>query len=144
MTGPGREERALAQLIRIARQKLEEQQTLLSDLEAAKASAETSLEWLAQAVRVEEAAALSRPQATADFKNFLEGANGKRQALHATRARLETEIAIVRDAVSEAFAETAKLEHLIEINRRATARLNGKAEAARLDAASVARHRRQA
>ena len=144
MTGPGREERALAQLVKVARQKLEEQQTLLADLEAAKASAETSLEWLAQAVRVEEEAALARPQTTVELKNYLEGANGKRLALQATRARLEAEIVLVRDAVTDAFAETAKLEHLIEINRRTTARLNGKAEAARLDAASVSRHRRQA
>ncbi|MEE2693058.1 MAG: hypothetical protein VX640_16130 [Pseudomonadota bacterium] len=144
MTGPGREERALAQLVRVARQKLEEQQTHLSDLEAAKASAETSLEWLAQAVRAEEAAAASRPQSLIDFRNYLEGANGKRLALEATRDRLAAEIIAVRDQVTEAFAETKKLEHLIEINRRAAARVNGRTEAARVDAAIVSRHRRHA
>lgn len=144
MTGPGREERALAQLLRVARQKLEEQQTHLADLDAAMRSAETSLDWLAQAVRAEEAAAASRPHATIDLMNYLAAAGAKRAALEATRDRLARESEAVRDVVREAFAEISKFEHLVEINRRAAARQAGKAEEARLDAAAIARHRRRA
>lgn len=144
MTGPGREERALAQLLRVARQKLEEQQTRLADLGAAMRSAETSLDWLAQAVRAEETAAAGRPHATVDLMNYLAAAGAKRAALEATRERLARESGIVREMVRDAFAEISKLEHLVAINRRAAARQAGKAEETRLDAAAVARGRRSA
>lgn len=140
MNGPGREEKALAQLVRLARQTLEERQAHLADLETARSSAETSLDWLAQSIRAEEAGA-TRPQSIVDFRRFLEGATEKRRTLEATRDRLGLEIETVREHTREAFAEMKKLEHLIDINRRAGARRDAKAEASAIDALVAARRR---
>lgn len=142
MNGPGREEKALTQLVRVARQKLDEQRALLADLEAAKASADASLDWLTQAVRAEESAVMTRPQGVIELKRYLEGADEKRRALEATRDRLLDEIASARDLLQDGLADMKKLEHLIEIGRRAAVRRKGKAESEGLDAVAVSRHRR--
>ena len=57
MTENARGDRALDQLLRVARRRTEDLQARTADLEAARASTAASLDWLAQAVRTEEAAA---------------------------------------------------------------------------------------
>ena len=130
MTGPDREEKALSQLVKVANAKIDELRARLSDLEAAKASAATSLDWLDQAVRAEETAARKSPAAPLDFMRYLAGAEEKRKALKSTLDTLAAEVAAVRDVLNEAFAEAKKLEHLIAINRRGLAERAQKSEAA--------------
>jgi flagellar biosynthesis chaperone FliJ len=115
MKGTDREERALAQLLKVAKARGEDLQKHLAGLEAARAGAENSLHSLAEHVRTEERGAAS----TLDFGRFLKGAEEKRKALEATRSTLASEIASARETLLEAFAETKKLEHLLEITERA-------------------------
>lgn len=133
MKGPDREEKALNQLVKVAQAKIDELGARLLRLEAAKASAETSLEWLREAVRAEEAAARKSAAAPLDFMRYLAGAEEKRKALRSTRDTLAGEIGPVREALNEAFAEAKKLEHLISINRKSLAARLGKTEAAAAD-----------
>ena len=122
MRGPGREERAAALLFRTARARVGELQSRLADIEAAIVSTETSLDWLAEAVRAAEDARRGDAAVAAEFARFLEGAAEKRKALNATRDTLAGESLALRETLGEALSEMKKLEHLIEINRRAAAR----------------------
>ncbi len=142
MRGPGRDEKAILKLARIARARVDEAQAHLADLEAARVSAETSIDWLSRAVGAEEAGVAASPAAMADLARFLEGADLKKKALAATRDRLAGEIVGARDALSDAFGELKKLEHLVEIKRRAMARDASKAEVEK--AADVISFRRPA
>ncbi|MEX0644735.1 MAG: hypothetical protein WD076_05455 [Parvularculaceae bacterium] len=133
MKGPDREERALAQLVKVARAKIDELSARLADLETAKASAESSLDWLDQAVRTEEAAARRTAAAPLDFMRYLAGADAKRKSLQSTRDTLAEEIGSIREALNEAFAEAKKLEHLFSINRKGLAAREQKTQAASAD-----------
>lgn len=139
MTGPDREERSLALLLRAAKASVDDLQARLADLETARRSAEASLDWLAQAVGAEEAARGGDAAAVHDFARYLDGAAQKRAALTATRDTLAAEIENLRAPLLEAFAELKKFEHLIEITRRAARRDAAKAEAGEADAASAMR-----
>ncbi len=122
MRGPGREERAAARLLRTARVRVGELQSRLADIEAAIAAADSSLDWLAEAVRAEEEMRRGDPFVAVEFARFLEGAAEKRKALNATRDTLAGESLAIREMLGEALSEMKKLEHLIAINRRAAAR----------------------
>lgn len=111
MNGPGREEKTLSRLVRIARARVAERRTHLESIEAAKAAAEAGLARLDVA---DAGAAL--------FDPLLSGAEKKRRALQATRDQLAVEITRARQELEEARSELAKLERLIEANRRQTAR----------------------
>ncbi|MGE0409582.1 MAG: hypothetical protein AB7P23_10015 [Amphiplicatus sp.] len=139
MIGPGREEKALAQLVKIARTAIEERQARLAALEAARASASSALDFLNEAVSAEERARWREPAGALDFTRYLAGAEVKRRALVSTRDTLAAEAAAAREALAEAFAELKKLEHLIEINRRALAGRGQKADAARADDLAIMR-----
>ncbi|GAB4523277.1 MAG: hypothetical protein Kow00133_11170 [Amphiplicatus sp.] len=128
MTGPGREEKTLSRLVRIARARLAERRTHLESIEAAKAAAEAGLARLAAA---DADAAL--------FDPLLSGAAEKRRALEATRDQLAVEIARARQELDAAQNELAKLERLIEANRRLAAR---RREAARWGGFGDLRRRR--
>lgn len=141
MRGPDREGRALAQLLRTAKVRVEELQTRLADLQAARQSAEASLDWLAQAVGAEEAIRGDDAAALHDFARYLDGAGQKRAALTATRDTLAAEIETLRAPLREAVTELKKFEHLLEINRRSAHRNAQKAEAAEADAAASMRRR---
>lgn len=142
MKGPSREEKSLAQLARLARTRAEELQSHVADLEAARASADTALDWLAQAMRAEDEAERASAAAMRDFTRYLEGSDLKRTALEATREKLASEITASRQSLSEAYAELKKLEHLLEMRRRASAKAQSRAEAAREDAVAVMRRGR--
>ncbi|MBB5519243.1 hypothetical protein [Amphiplicatus metriothermophilus] len=111
MNGPGREERTLARLVRVARARLAERGAHLESIKAAKAAAEAGLARLAAA----------DPEA-ALFDPLLGGAAEKRRALEATRDQLAAEITRARKELDDAQDELAKLERLIEANRRLFAR----------------------
>ena len=129
MNGPGREEKTMAQLIRIAKVRADDLQSHLTNLETASASAEASLDWLAKAVRTEENAR-SAAASVVDLARYLEGAARKRKALEATRDRLAAEAVLVRELLRDAYGELKKFEHLIDINRRAVAKRTQKSDEA--------------
>jgi hypothetical protein len=131
MKGPGREERAIIKLAKAARGRADELQARLADLEAAKAATEASLEWLANAIQSEEKVLGASPQALAEFARYLEGSDIKKASLIRTRDQLGLEIVSAREMLQEGFAELKKLEHLLEIRRRAAAREAARADAAR-------------
>lgn len=122
MKGPDRAEKTLSLLVRAARAQIAEVKARIADLEAAKASAENSLDWLAQAMRAEEAARDEGRIVASEFARYLEGALEKKAALESTCATLAAELDAMRPTLAEAYAELKKLEHLIEVNRRAAAR----------------------
>lgn len=119
MRGPGREEKAAAALLRIARVRAVELQSRLNDVEAAIKSAETSLAWLAEAVEAEKGERAGDPKVAVEFARFLGGAAEKRKSLESTRATLGEEKLAVEAMLGEARAEIAKLDHLIAVSRRA-------------------------
>lgn len=131
MTGPGREERALSQLLKVARSKVEDLQSHLANLDAAMKSAESSLDWLAQAVRAEELSKTRAAGGAAEFARFLVGAEEKREALLSTRDTLAGEAEALRETLGEALIELHHLENLIEAKRRAARARGRSAEDAR-------------
>lgn len=138
---PSREERTLAQLLKIARSRADELRGRVAGLEAAKAQAETSIETLAGAIAAEERGVRSGAVAPIDFGRYLNGAEQKRRALEATRGTLAAQIGAVRSELEDAFAEMKKLEHLAETGRRAAALAAQQQDAA--DAADLVSMRRR-
>lgn len=122
MRGPGREEKAAAALLRIARVRAVELQTRLNDVETAIKSAETSLVWLAEAVEAEREGPNGDPKVAVEFARFLGGAAEKRKSLESTRVTLSDEKRSIEALLGEARAEIAKLDHLIAVSRRAAAK----------------------
>lgn len=122
MRGPGREEKAAAALLRIARVRAVELQTRLNDVETAIKSAETSLAWLAEAVDAEQGKPGGDPKVAVEFARFLGGAAEKRKSLESTRVTLGEEKQSIEALLGEARAEIAKLDHLIAVSRRAAAK----------------------
>lgn len=116
-----REERALSQLLKVARSRADDLRGHLANLEAAKLSAEASIASLAAAVSAEERGGAGGAAAVIDFGRFLQGAEEKRRALEKTRETLKAQIASVRADLHDAFAEIKKLEHVTETGRRAAA-----------------------
>lgn len=134
-----REEKALAQLRRLAAGRADELRAHLADLEGAKRSAQASLDWLEQAVGAEKTAQGASLPAIVDFQRFLEGADMKRKSLEATRDGLTGEIAKVAPLIVEAAIEIRKLDHLVAIKAEAAIRARAVAEAAAQDEAAVQR-----
>lgn len=122
MRGPGRQEKAAAQLLKTARARIEELQSHLADIESAKASAEASLNWLEEARRAEATSHFPDTTATAELRRFVEGADEKREALKSTYDTLAAESLSVQQFLRDANVEIAKLETLIEVSRRTAPR----------------------
>jgi flagellar export protein FliJ len=136
-----REEQALARLLKVAGLRVDEITARLADAEAARASAQSAIDWLLQAVRTEEARCGASPAALADFARYLAGAAEKRRTLQATRDRLGAEIAALRADLSEAAIESRKLEHLAGLKTEEIAAAERRRDAARLDEAAAQRRR---
>lgn len=124
---------ALAKLLKLARQKEEECAAHVSDLEVAKASTLSSLDWLAQAIGAEQELVNSDRHNVLDFQNYLNGANQKREALNATLEKLDEELTGARDRLREALAERRKLQHLIEVTEATEQKAANRREEEALD-----------
>jgi len=120
----------LSKLLRMAKQKTEEIAAHIADLEAAKASALTSLDWLEQAVRAEER---QDHVNLVDLARYMEGATRKRATLAQTQKTLELEIESTKINLSSAFSEMKKLEHLLGAARRADQKRRTRREQDRVD-----------
>lgn len=139
----GREDKALAQLLRAASLRAEELGVQLGQLQAAKRAAETSIDWLDKAVAAEERSGGADPEALRQFQRYLAGADIKRRALAGTRDRLAGEIEATSAALAEAAIEVKKFEHLLGMRAKEAAKDAAKDEAALADERAVqARGRR--
>lgn len=134
-----REEKAVSQLLRVASLRADELKARLADAETARASAQSSIDWLVQAVRAEEMNSSATPGALADFQRYLAGAEEKRKTLHATCVRLGVEIETMRADLAEAAVEVRKLEHLAGLKAEEIAEATRKSEEVRLDEAAAQR-----
>ena len=119
MTQSQREQAQLRKLVKLAKATADESQRRVADLEAARASAEASRDWLAQNARAEEA----RFQATsgsdiAALHDYKVGVSDQRQSLDSTIQTLDAEIIEARAALSEAYTEVKKLEHILDVRAR--------------------------
>jgi len=128
-----REDRALAQLLRVARLRTDELGVQLAQLHEAKRAAETSIEWLDRAVAAEERGGGADPEALRQFQRYLDGAELKRRALAGTRDRLGSEIETISASLAEAAIEVRKFERLLGLRAEAAARDAARAEAAAAD-----------
>lgn len=136
-----RDQQAIARLLNVAQARAAELKCRLADAEAAHASAQSSIDWLLQAVRTEEMNCGASAGAIADFSRYLEGAEQKRRALLATRDRLAADIDGMRASLAEAAIETRKLDHLASLKSGEIAAAERKGEASRLDEAAAQRRR---
>ncbi len=136
-----REEKAINQLIRVARARADEVQARLAGLETAKASAERSIALLVEAVAAEERNAGAGAPAMLDFARYLRGAEEKRRSLEDTRKTLSSQIVALQTDLHDAFAELKKLEHLLEMSERSAAARAQQKEIA--EAADIAAMRRR-
>lgn len=134
-----REDRALAQLLRVAKLRAEEFGARRAHLEEARRAAENSIEWLNRAVAAEERGGGADPEALRQFQRYLAGAEMKRRTLAETRDRLSAEIAAISGALAEAALEVKKFEHLIGMRADAAARTARKQEDAAADERAVQR-----
>lgn len=134
MRGPGREEKAAATLLRVARAHIAKLQSRRSDVEAALTAAETSLAWLAEAVSAQRASRGGDPKAAIELARFLDGAAEKRRSIESTRDTLRAESVSIAAMLGAAETEMAKLQRLIETARRAAARRERRASAPQLAA----------
>jgi flagellar export protein FliJ len=73
------------------------------------------------------------------FAGYLAGASQKRSALESSAASLAAEIEATERLLQETFAETKKLEHLIERARLQTEKRQRRREAATIDGVALAR-----
>lgn len=134
MAGAEREREALEKLLKIARRKAEEIAAQVADLEAARASALASLDWIAQSEREEAVAARTDDGAFAlDYLRYAGGADERRRSLSATVETLTAEIEANREMLSGAHVETRKLEHLIAVSDRFARRRRDRSEAINLE-----------
>jgi len=110
-----RDEENLQKLLKLSKLDLDQQQRRLADLQAAHASAQASMDWLAQSVRQEEVllAKQSQPDLSA-FQGFFNDVSEKKSTLEATLATLLSEICEARQGLKNAHGESQKLEHLLE------------------------------
>jgi len=140
MTINDRESAPLEKLLKIARMKTDETGRRITALETARENTDASLRQLAETVSKEEAAARSAEiVGLAQLSGFLAGASKKRDALEATKAQIAAEIEAARRALSEAYSESQKLEHLVERARLAAERRLRRAEANQMNDAAIAR-----
>lgn len=139
-----REAAALAKLLKVARTRMDEAAGRVAALEASLANAEQSLRFLADAVAGEEAAAKAAEiVGFAQLAGFLAGAEQKRSALAATRLLILAEIETARSELEAAFAETSKLDHLVDRAQIAAQKRTRRAETLALNEAAIAGFRRK-
>lgn len=138
-----REEKALRQLLRVARLRAEEIGVQLMQLQEAERAAENAIAQLSRAVAAEEGIVGADPQALHHFQRYLAGADLKRQSLAATRDRLAGEIATLSATLAEAAIETKKFERLLGMRAQAAARDASRLAAAADDERAVQARKRQ-
>jgi len=147
MAGGGREAKALAKLIKVARTKTEEFGARLETLRAAIASNEAALNMLSANV-LDEANATKAAETVGfvQLAGYLQGAEQKRSALKETRTQLIEQTEFAETELKAAWIELKKLEYLSERALRSDDRRRLRLEGAENDdlarMSAAARNRR--
>lgn len=136
-----REAVALAKLLKISRSKSEEASRIVAGLERAREKTLATLKLLEDAVSSEEASARAAEiVGFVHLAGFLTGATAKRAALMETLAKIDVELPAARQDLEAMFAETKKLEHLVDIARAAAEKRDRRRAAGLMDESAIARH----
>lgn len=142
MTNHDREAAAIVKLLRVATSKTDDASRRLAALRSAHAGVTQSLRVLADAISgEEEAAKAAEVVGFMQLAGYLAGAAQKRAVLESSAASLAAEIDATEGLLQEAFAETKKLEHLIERARLQTDKRQRRRDAAVLDDVALVRFR---
>jgi flagellar FliJ protein len=104
-------------LIRISNYEVETLQKRLADIAARRTSAQMRLAVLEAEVEVEQQGARADAEAALLLQAYLEGWKMRKSAAEAEVAELETEESGARDALTSAFEELKKFEHVAETTR---------------------------
>lgn len=140
MSKRAREVETFEKLVKVARAQADDIRATLADIETARASAQTSLDWLAQSVRQEEIRAADLgADGPAAFARFLAATRQRRTNIEASIEQLRAREEDARTALQDAYGEVKKLEVLAERRRLKIARDDRKAEEAALSDISAAR-----
>lgn len=118
MNDAARARQGLEKLLKLACADADALRVDLVDIERARASAESSLTRLTDAVRREERLT-AEGAAAADFTAYLEGVRERRLNLQTTMMTLTTAEENARERLEAAHLEIKKLEHLIALNAEA-------------------------
>lgn len=136
---PSREEKALSNLLRLAKLRADAVSARLAAASEAREAADNSIAWIDKAVAAEERAGAASSEAFLQFQRYLEGAELKRRTLAETRDRLAREIDRLREALAEAAVETRKFEHLLAVRAEAEGRRRARLENLSADEAALLR-----
>lgn len=120
--------KGLANLIRLHKLKLTEQQKKLTDLQAVAQGFLNQTELIDQSTRKEAAGAASNDEAAFMLGGFVQASLKRRAALQASLAEIEREMSIVRNHVAAAFRELKRYELVAERYEADQARLRRKRE----------------
>lgn len=129
-----RELRALFKLRRIAQRRADEHALRLAELRRSKTENDSRIAKLDASMNEERRVAAANPDiGAARLAGYLAGVELKRSRLAATGAEIEVEIADAVSMLSAAHAETAKIDHLMEVSQRTSDRARSKRELSALD-----------
>ena len=129
----------MGSLVRLADLEVETLQKRLRDIADRKVAVELVLASLDQEAREESAHATADAVAGWYLVGFREGWKVRRAKIEADLRALQQEEAGARDALSRAFEEQKKYEHLAEAAHLAAVRETGRLEAAALDEIALRR-----
>jgi flagellar FliJ protein len=120
-------------LIRIAKHEVETLQKRVAEITARRVASEQRLQAMHAEAEAESQRARIDPDAGWHLAGYMRGWRLMREQLNAQIAALVAEEAGARDALSQAFEELKKFEHVAEMARLAEAKELAKREGAALD-----------
>jgi len=120
-------------LIRIAKHEVETLQKRVAEITARRVACERRLEQMHVEAAREAERARSDPEAGWYQAGYMKGWRVMREQLNAQIAALAAEEAGARDALSQAFEELKKFEHVAEMARLAEVKEEAKRESAAMD-----------
>ncbi len=120
-------------LIRISNYEVETLQKRLAEITARRASAEMRLAVLSAEVEVEQERARADAEARLLLDAYMSGWKVRRAVAESSVAELDAEEAGARDALTSAFEELKKFEHVAETTRLNALIAAGRRETARYD-----------
>jgi flagellar FliJ protein len=120
-------------LIRIAKHEVETLQKRVAEITARRVACEQRLQAMHAEAEAEAQRARTDPDAGWYHAGYMKGWRVMREQLNAQIAALAVEEAGARDALSKAFEELKKFEHVAEMARLADAKEQAKRESAAMD-----------
>ena len=125
--------KGLANLIRLHKLKLTEQQKKLNDLQAVAQGFLNQIEEIDQSARTEAVSAEHNAETAYTLGNYVQASRAKRTTLQASLSEIEREMGIIRDLVATAFRELKRYELIAESRAAEEAQTRRKVERNRED-----------